>query len=106
MNAEPPEQPARCLPQVWKVIGEIDHPDSWGSQSDERWGGGGEDGCLPPTPRLTLGRAYLVCASKTLKGRHGSHSGVIFPSRGDPTVSEDIFICHKYVQGSVLASSG
>lgn len=41
-----------------------------------------------------------------LKGRHGSHSGVIFLSRGDPTVSEDIFICHKYVQGSALASSG
>ena len=40
-----------------------------------------------------------------LKGRRGPHSGVIFPSRGDPTVSEDIFICHKYVQGSVLASS-
>ena len=35
MNAETPEQPARCLPQVWKVIGETDHPASWGSQSDK-----------------------------------------------------------------------
>lgn len=61
-------------------------------------GGNGED------EGLELGGANQ--RRQVLKGRHGSHSGVIFPSGEDPTVSEDIFICYKYVQGSVLASSG